>query len=60
VIEFVSREDGMVKRLLRNREDQYHDYRPEVFEACLREHFEIESTLDVNEGRRRLFHCRKR
>jgi hypothetical protein len=60
VIEFVSREDGMVKRLLRNREDQYHDYRPEVFETCLREHFEIESSLEVNEGRRRLFHCRKR
>jgi hypothetical protein len=60
VIEFVDREDGMVKRLLRNRDDQYHDYQPDVFEACLERHFEIAKRLDVNQDNRRLYYCIKR
>ena len=35
VIEFVTREDEMVRRLLRNREDQYDDYQLDVFEREL-------------------------
>ncbi|RPJ72174.1 MAG: methyltransferase [Acidobacteria bacterium] len=35
VIEFVTREDPMVRSLLRNRDDQYADYRLDVFEREL-------------------------
>jgi hypothetical protein len=60
VIEFVAREDDMVQRLLRNREDQYHDYHPEFLKACLEQHFTIQASLTVNQANRSLYYCRKR
>ena len=35
LIEFVGRDDEMVEALLRNKDDQYDDYRLEAFEALL-------------------------
>ncbi len=60
VIEFVGREDDKVKQLLRNKADQYEDYYPEYFEACLNDHFSIENRQLLNEGRREIFFCRKK
>lgn len=47
VIEFVTRDDSMVKRLLANREDQYDDYHVEPFEAALEERFAIVERLEM-------------
>ncbi|MCA9795235.1 MAG: methyltransferase, partial [Candidatus Eremiobacteraeota bacterium] len=47
VIEFVTREDSMVKRLLANREDQYDDYNVEPFEKALEERFAIVERLEL-------------
>ncbi len=55
VIEFVSRDDEMVEMLLRNKDDQYDDYRPEVFESSLSEHFEIRDRQSLKGGRRSIY-----
>ncbi|MEM1205598.1 MAG: class I SAM-dependent methyltransferase [Acidobacteriota bacterium] len=60
VIEFVTKDDPMVKRLLRNKADRYHDYEPEVFEACLAERFEIVRREGLPSGTRTLYHARPR
>ncbi len=41
VIEFVTKEDPMVKTLLRNKADNYTDYEIGYFEQCLSEAFDI-------------------
>jgi len=55
VIEFVGREDEMVKVLLANREDQYPDYQPENFRRLLSAHFDIRSEEELKGGKRRIF-----
>lgn len=55
VIEFVGREDEMVKTLLANREDQYPDYDLENFRALLLEHFDIRDEQELKGGKRRIF-----
>ena len=58
VIEFVTKDDPMVRRLLRNKADIYHDYEPDVFETCLNEHFEILAREPLPSGTRTLYHAR--
>jgi len=41
IIEFVSKDDEMVKILLNNKEDQYQDYEQDKFEQYLQKHFTI-------------------
>ncbi|MEM9182075.1 MAG: hypothetical protein AAGB27_02875, partial [Pseudomonadota bacterium] len=60
VIEFVSRDDEMVKRLLLNKKDQYSDYYLEPFEASLGRHFTIVERVSLGSGNRYLFHCTPR
>lgn len=60
VIEFVDKNDPMVKRLLLNKEDIYHDYEPELFEALLTERFEILSRETLTMGTRTLYFARPR
>jgi len=55
VIEFVGRDDEMVETLLRNKDDQYDDYRPEVFEALLSEHFRIRDSQTLKGGKRSIY-----
>lgn len=55
VIEFVGRDDEMVQTLLANREDQYDDYRPEVFRDLLARHFDIQDEQDLKGGKRRIY-----
>lgn len=57
VVEFVSREDPMVKKLLRNKKDIYDDYSEENLEACLKKAFKIEKRLSLASGTRTLYHA---
>lgn len=60
VIEFVTREDSMVRTLLTNRVDQYADYSEEEFEKQLRLRFDIHQRERLTGGTRILYHARKR
>ena len=55
VIEFVGRDDEMVQRLLRNKDDQYDDYRPEIFESELAKRFEIRDRRPLKGGKREIY-----
>jgi SAM-dependent methyltransferase len=55
VIEFVGRDDEMVETLLRHKDDQYDDYRPDVFEALLSEHFEVRDSQPLKGGKRSIY-----
>ena len=59
VIEFVSKQDPMTQRLLRNKDDQYHDYDVSSFEQYLREYFAVVSEPQIlATGTRLLYFCR--
>ena len=57
IIEFVDREDSMVKKLLTNREDLFHDYQQAHFEACLAQRFAAVRSQPLAGGTRTLYHC---
>lgn len=57
VVEFVSKSDAMVQRLLANRDDLFDDYTPEHFEKRLSERFTLRKTLTLVGGGRRLYHA---
>lgn len=54
VVEFVTKADPMVQRLLRNQDDIYDDYDETVFAECLRRHFDVRRSEDLIAGRRRI------
>jgi hypothetical protein len=59
VIEFVSPEDPMARRLLaRKRPGDHPDYRADWFEQCLRERFEIVRSEQLAAGARTLYLAR--
>lgn len=58
IIEFVDREDPMVKRLLTFKQDNYKDYEPANFERCLGEAFHLERKQTLSTGTRTLYYCR--
>jgi SAM-dependent methyltransferase len=60
VIEYVSRSDDKVQTLLRNKEDQYWDYRRDYLLRQLRLYYDIREELLLSEGRRRLYYCARR
>ena len=60
VIEFVSKDDPMVQRLLRGRRDNYTDYEPEVFERLLSELFDVVHTETLESGTRKLYFAKAR
>lgn len=55
VIEWVGRDDEMVRALLANREDQYADYHGDTFRTLLAERFEIVNEAPLKDGRRHIF-----
>lgn len=59
ILEFVSRDDPMVKKLLLNKRDNYSDYSLDNCEAVLRQHFHIELSEKLLSGSRVIFHCRR-
>jgi hypothetical protein len=60
IIEFVSKADPMVQRLLRGRRDNYADYEPEVFECLLSELFDVEYSEKLTSGTRTLYFAKAR
>ena len=60
VIEFVTKDDPMVKTLLRNKEDNYTDYELEYFEQCLFEAFDVNKREMLNSGTRILYFAQAR
>lgn len=60
VIEFVSKEDPMVKRLLGNKTDKYDDYSREELEACLSRGFHLAPGETLACGTRTLYYARTR
>ncbi len=57
VIEFISKEDVMVQRLLLNKDDTYADYNRESFERYLQQHFRIVARRELLGGTRFLYHA---
>lgn len=60
VIEFPTKDDAMVRKLLRNKADVYDDYEADYFEHRLRERFEVLRQESYHGGTRRLFFARPR
>jgi SAM-dependent methyltransferase len=58
IIEWVGKEDPMVRHMLSLRPDVYDDYTWESFESSLREHAQILSVQPTHGGHRRLCHVR--
>ncbi len=58
VIEFVSKQDPMVKKLLRNKTDIYTDYEQRYFEKCLRSRFDVTEQLELMDGQRVMYFAR--
>jgi len=55
VIEFVTRDDAMVRRLLLNKDDIYHDYHLDTFEHEIDKYFEVLAREQLKSGSRILF-----
>lgn len=55
VIEFVTKQDPMVKKLLRGRRDNYADYEIVVFESLLNELFQVVRSERLQSGTRILY-----
>lgn len=60
VIEFVSKSDPLVQRLLRGRRDTYSDYEQPVFEKTLAELFHVVSQETLESGTRVLYFAESR
>lgn len=55
VIEFINKDDPMVKKLLRNKDDQYFDYDVRNFENYLRDNYFIRRIESLESGTRKLY-----
>lgn len=60
VLEYVSKDDPMTKRLLLDKVDHYDDYEPEAFQSSLGQRYEILESLELGSGTRTLYFCRRR
>jgi hypothetical protein len=60
VIEFMTREDPMVKKLLAAKRVEHEDYDRGFFERCVGEAFEIERTQELPSGTRILYSLKPR
>ena len=57
IIEFVDKDDPMVRRLLLNKDDTYDDYNRPAFERSLRQFFCVERNLALAGGARCLYYA---
>jgi SAM-dependent methyltransferase len=60
VLEYVGKDDAMVRRLLRNKDDQYASYDAEPFARAVEARFEVAARSPVGGGTRVLYHLRPR
>ena len=58
VIEFVSKDDAMSRRLLQNKDDVFPDYTQPVFEAHLERRFTVARRQVLGDGTRTLYYAR--
>ena len=58
VIEFITRDDPMVRTLLRHKDDHYTDYTLAYFEQCVSAAFEIIERQPLASGTRILYYGR--
>ncbi|HEX5037038.1 MAG TPA: methyltransferase [bacterium] len=54
VVEWVGKEDAMVRRLLRNRKDIFEDYDWETFKGLLERSFHLQGVAETHGGARKL------
>ena len=57
IVEFVEREDAMVRALLDAKDERYDDYDRRVFERCLGEAFETKARKVLSSGTRILYYA---
>ena len=57
IIEFVGKDDPMVRQLLLNKDDTYDAYSRPSFESCLRQFFRVERSLELAGGTRCLYYA---
>lgn len=60
VVEMVTKDDAMARRLLLNKDDQYGDYTPEEFERLAGERFRVVERLPLAGGTRILYELEAR
>jgi hypothetical protein len=60
IVEFVPKDDGMTRRLLRSRADVFDDYDRPGFERAVSALFSVEEVLDLPGTQRTLYHLRRR
>ena len=60
MIEYVSREDEQVKKLLLNKHDQYEDYDQTLMISCLEHRFNIDHSLTLGSGLRTLYFAKNK
>ena len=60
IVEWIPKDDPMVRRLLASREDVFDDYTQEGFEAAIAPHFSIETSEAVRGSLRTLYVLRRR
>ena len=60
IIEFVSKDDPMSKRLLMNKEDLYFQYTRQEFERLLEQHYHISNRTGLQSGTRMLYYAEKK
>jgi SAM-dependent methyltransferase len=57
IIEFVTKQDPMVKKLLLNKQDHYADYDIENFDHCLSGVFDVKKRAEFQSGTRILYYA---
>jgi ribosomal protein L11 methylase PrmA len=57
VVEFVTKDDPMVRTLLRNKSEQHPEYDRQTFERLLRARFTVERQQEIGNGRRVLYYA---
>jgi SAM-dependent methyltransferase len=60
VLEWVGKDDPMVKKLLRNKDDRYADYSQDNLERALKGHWDIVAREELAGGTRTLYHGARR
>jgi SAM-dependent methyltransferase len=60
IVEFISPEDSMFRRLTRGRDELHKDLTVELFEACCQRHFDIVRVQHVENSTRWLYLLKKR
>ena len=56
ILEFVTSEDDMVRKLLMNKKEPHLEYNLENFEAAVGDVFRVKDSQELKNGHRRIFY----